>query len=121
VNVSSTIPIILGSVLCAVVGQLMLKSAMNRVGRVGRSSGAGAWRAGLPRLIIGFAVYGVSTLLWLLALSRVPLSFAFPFISLSYVAIVLAAKFLFHEQLDRNRLAGSALIVIGVLLVSLTA
>lgn len=115
----SVVPFILASILCAVAGQVSFKSGMNRVGRIGRGPDV-HWRAGVPRLFVGLCAYGTSMLLWLYTLSRAELSFAFPFLSLSYVAIVLIARFGLGEVLHRNRVVGSGLIVCGVILVGLS-
>lgn len=112
--------VILGSIACAVGGQLSLKYGMNRTGRVTRSAHRLDWKAGAPGLLAGLSFYGVSTVLWLYALSRVELSYAFPFLSLSYVAIMLGARFGLSEPLHRNRLLGSVFIVLGVILVGLS-
>ena len=112
--------VILGSIGCAVGGQLSLKHGMNRIGRVTRSAHRLNWRPGAPGLIAGLSFYGVSTVLWLYALSRVELSYAFPFLSLSYVAIMLGARFGLSEPLHTNRLLGSMFIVLGVILVGLS-
>lgn len=111
--------VILGSIGCAVGGQLSLKAGMNRVGRVGRGSKL-VWSKGVPAILLGLCFYGLSTLLWLYTLSQVDLSYAFPFVSLSYVAIIFAARFGLGEELHASRLWGSAIIVSGVLLVSLS-
>lgn len=112
--------VILASIGCAVGGQLSLKGAMNRTGRISRSGGRLDWRSGAPGILTGLGFYGISTVLWLYALSRVELSYAFPFLSLSYVVIMLAAHFGLSESLPRHRLLGSAFIVLGVILVGLS-
>ena len=53
-------------------------------------------------------------------LSRVELSYAFPFLSLAFVAIMLGARFGLAESLPRHRILGSAFIVLGVVLVGLS-
>lgn len=116
----SMVLVILASIGCAVGGQLSLKRGMNRTGRVSRSNRALDWRAGAGGILAGLSFYGFSTLLWLYALSRVELSYAFPFLSLSYVAIILGARFGLSETLPRHRLLGSAFIVLGVILVGLS-
>ncbi len=113
------IVVILLSIATAVSGQISLKSGMNRVGRIHRGD-RGRWRAGLPRVFLGLTFYAVSMVLWLFTLSRVELSYAFPFVSLSYVAIVLAARFGLGEELPPHRFWGSVLIVLGVVLVGMT-
>lgn len=107
---------ILASIACSVCGQISLKSGMNRVGRLGEG-GPVHWKRGLPRIVLGLGVYGVSALLWLYVLSRSDLSFAFPFLSLSFVAILLGARWGLGEPFEKTRLIGSAIIVAGVLVV----
>ena len=63
------VPVILGSVLCAVCGQVSFKTAANNAGR--RSDGWVALvRPALPALLVGFTLYATSMLLWLFALAR---------------------------------------------------
>ena len=113
------VPVTLLSIACAVSGQFLLKKGMNQIGRVSRSGGL-RWRAGLGSLAQGLSLYGLSAALWLVVLSRVPLSYAFPFLSLSYVAILAAAHWGLGEELGPSRITGSLLIVLGVLMVSLS-
>lgn len=107
---------ILSSICFAVAGQVCLKTGMNRAGRVGRRARVDL-RAAAPFVALGLASYFTSMLLWLFTLSRVELSYAFPFVSLSYVAILVIARQGLGESLDRTRWTGSGLIVLGVLLV----
>ena len=113
------LPVILASIVCAVGGQVSLKRGMLRVGRISRAGGM-RWRLGAPHVLLGLALYGLSMVLWLFTLSRVELSFAFPFVSLGYVAIVLVARFGLGERLDAYRIVGSLMIVAGVVLVGLS-
>jgi drug/metabolite transporter (DMT)-like permease len=113
--------VILASVLLGVAGQLVLKVGVGRIGPLALGAGpAGgaveaAWRIGRsPYIWGGLAVYGVSLLLWLLGLSQVELSFAYPFISLSYVLILLTSWVLFRERVSWWRLLGVAAICAGV-------
>lgn len=113
---------ILVSVIGGAVGQILLKNGMNRMGPLTISL------AGLPRLLwqiftnpyvfFGLAIYVTGTLFWLVALSRVGLSFAYPFASLSYVLMLAAAWMIFHEDISLMRIAGTAVICIGVIIIS---
>ena len=107
------------SIVLAICGQVLFKGGMNRVGRIGAGTRP-TWIAGAPRVGSGLVVYGASMLLWLYTLSRVELSYAFPFVSLSYVGIMLVARFGLGEHVGPARWLGSALIVSGVVIVSLT-
>jgi undecaprenyl phosphate-alpha-L-ara4N flippase subunit ArnE len=110
---------ILSSVCFAVLGQVCFKTAANR-----REHGGPLWRRWWPSrrpLLLGLLAYGCSMLLWLKALSRVELSTAFPYLSLNFVGILLAARFHLRERLAGSRLLGAGLILLGVLLVTLSA
>ena len=101
---------------------ILLKKAMSGLGPL--TLGVGTlkdilWKlATNPLVIAGLAVYAFGTVFWLIALSRVDLSFAYPFASLSYVVMLGAAWVLFKEDLTILRLAGTAVVCLGVLLVA---
>ena len=71
-----------------------------------------------PQLIVALAVYAVATVLWLYVLGKVRLSVAFPFYGLSFVFVPLLAWWLLHEQIGWRTIAGSGLIIAGVVLAS---
>jgi multidrug transporter EmrE-like cation transporter len=73
-----------------------------------------------PPVLTGLASFGVSAVFWLFVLSRVPLSLAFPFISLGIVVSVLAGFFLLGEPIPIGRIAGTGCIVLGICLVAAT-
>ncbi|MBP7691318.1 MAG: EamA family transporter [Anaerolineales bacterium] len=117
----SAIPYILVSVVLGAIGQLMLKYGMSKVGVLSLSLDKilpALTNPGVIYVMIGLMIYVCGTASWLIALSRADLSFAYPFASLSYVAMLIGAWVLFKEQLDVWRLAGSAVIILGVLLIS---
>jgi drug/metabolite transporter (DMT)-like permease len=110
------------SVLGGAVGQILLKKGMGSMGPLTLSLGKLGevlWRIGTnPYVIAGLAIYVTGTVFWLVALSRVDLSYAYPFASLSYVVMLAAAWLLFKEDLSLMRLAGTAVVFLGVLLIS---
>jgi drug/metabolite transporter (DMT)-like permease len=69
-------------------------------------------------VVIGLIIYVCGTVFWLAALSRVDLSYAYPFASLSYVIMLAASWFLFHENITPIRLAGTLIVALGVLVIS---
>jgi multidrug transporter EmrE-like cation transporter len=114
--------LILASVFLGVVGQLTLKGSLNQ-SAVTTASGTGGERflrriATSPGIWAGLAIYGVGTFFWLIALSQVELGYAYPFLSLSYVLILLASAALFGEQLSWWRLGGVVVICLGVYVVA---
>jgi multidrug transporter EmrE-like cation transporter len=113
---------ILISVLGGAAGQVLLKKGMASMGPLTlRPSELGSILvriASSPYVLIGLAIYVASTLFWLVALSRVDLSYAYPFASLSYLVMLGAAWFLFKEDLSVLRLVGTVVICAGVLLIA---
>jgi multidrug transporter EmrE-like cation transporter len=120
-----SLAIVLSSVGLATIGHLTLKAAMNDVGRIGTAQVAAltetATRAARePKLWAGLFLFGLSALFWLVALSRVDLSIAYPFAGLSYVAIVLISRYALHESVPAMRWVGVALIALGIAIVGLS-
>ncbi|MFN2388393.1 MAG: multidrug resistance protein [Actinomycetota bacterium] len=114
------------SVAFAVGGQLTLKYAMDRVGRIGTAqvsdlTGTIARAAKEPSLWGGLTLFGISALFWLVVLSRVDLSLAYPFVGLSYVVVVGLARFLFNEDVPPLRWAGVLIVAIGIAIVGLSS
>nr|MDE6491459.1 4-amino-4-deoxy-L-arabinose transferase [Muribaculaceae bacterium] len=62
--------------------------------------------------------YAMSIVLWLIVLSRVEVSFAYPFLSVGYVVAAIAEFYLFSAPLSANRIAGIVIICIGVFFIS---
>jgi multidrug transporter EmrE-like cation transporter len=124
-GIAASIALLIVSVSFAVAGQLTLKSAMTEVGRIGasevRSAGHTVARAlREPRLWIGLGLFGVSSLFWLVVLSRVPLSLAYPFVGISYVVVVGFSALVLHEHVPLLRWLGVTVIVAGIILVGLS-
>jgi len=112
-------------VCCSVAGQLLLKKGMTAVGRIDSAFFAqpfvGLWRmfTTSPYIILGLGLYAVGAVLWMIVLSRVNLSYAYPLIAMTYVLIPLAATLVLHEPpIPALRWVGMAIIVVGVVLVS---
>jgi multidrug transporter EmrE-like cation transporter len=112
---------ILISVLASTVGQLLLKKGMNSVGSVTLSLNqlpSVLWQMATNlNVFIGLAIYFGGTIFWLAALSRVDLSYAYPFASLSYVIMLVASWFMFDEKITMGRALGTIVIGVGVLLI----
>lgn len=112
---------ILISVLGSAGGQILLKLGMNKMGTVTLSLNqlpTILWQmATNPSVFIGLAVYLGGTVFWLAALSRVDLSYAYPFASISYVIMLIASWVLFGEKISIARVVGTFIIGIGVLLI----
>jgi len=115
--------IILGVLLNA-FAQILLKAGMGQIGHF-EFSLANALPIGLkvmanPPIITGLFMYVVSVAVWLLVLSRVQVSFAYPMLSIGYVVNAFAAYYLFGEPLTSMRMLGIFVIIAGVYLVAKT-
>lgn len=120
---TKSILLILFSLSLAIGGQFLLKSGMGQVGRIGAGD-AIYYKAMLtktflhPYIILGLSLYVVSSIAWLIVLSRVNLSFAYPFAGLGYVIIMFISWRFLSEPVSTIRLIGAVLICLGVVLVS---
>jgi len=102
--------------------QLLLKAGTNAVGHFGFSSDnivpIGMKLALEPHILGGMGCYVVSLVVWILGLSRVEVSVAYPLLSVGYVLNAIAAWYLFGEAVSVTRLAGIGIIIIGVYIVA---
>jgi multidrug transporter EmrE-like cation transporter len=115
-------PIILLGVLLNAGAQLMLKQGMRRIGYF-----EFAWINAVPIAIQvagnifilgGLFLYVISVVVWLLVLSRVEVSFAYPMLSVGYIVNAVAGYYLFQENLSLPRITGILIIIAGVYLVT---
>jgi multidrug transporter EmrE-like cation transporter len=117
-----TFSLVLAGVLLNAAAQLLLKAGTNRVGEFAFAMDnvvpIGAKLATSPFIAGGLACYVVSVVVWILALSRVPVSVAYPMLSIGYIVNALAAWMLFGESLGAQKLVGIGFIVVGVFLVA---
>lgn len=118
----TALSIALLSVLLNAAAQLFLKAGTNVVGTVsfGDANTLNTLMgiARVPWFWAGFACYGISLFTWIATLSRLPVSVAYPLVSIGYVVNALAAWWLFGESLTLQKLIGIGFIIIGVILVS---
>ena len=68
--------------------------------------------------LVGFACYGVSLVVWIVALTRVPVTIAYPMLSIGYIINALIARFWLGESLSTGGWLGIALICGGVALIA---
>lgn len=114
--------LILAGVLLNAAAQLLLKAGTNAVGPFEFAAGnivpVGLRLALEPYILGGVACYVVSLVVWIMALSRVQVSIAYPMLSIGYVINAVAAWYLFGESLTALRLTGIGFIIVGVFLVA---
>lgn len=116
------LPFILFTVMTNAAAQLMLKQGMMALGPVS-FDGVNPLVKLLqivfsPWVFFGLCVFVISMASHLYVLSKVELSFAYPFLSLAYVAVAVFAYFVFREDLNAYRVAGIAFICVGTVLIA---
>ena len=114
--------LILAGVLLNAGAQLLLKAGMSQIGHFEFSLANAlpvAYKVmwNLP-IMTGLFLYVISVGFWLLVLSRVQVSFAYPMLSIGYVVNALAAYYFFAEPLGSLRILGIFVIIAGVYLVA---
>ena len=105
---TSTWLLLAATILVLAAGQVLFKFAANGL------------QLDQPRsfisvsLLVALAVYGIATVMWLVVLSRVPLSIAFPFYGFTFVLVPVLAAIFLKEPLRMQTLVGGFVILVGV-------
>lgn len=114
--------LILTGVLLNAFAQLLLKAGTNAIGHFEFSLEnlipIGMKVAFQPHILGGLSCYVVSVAVWILALSRVQVSVAYPMLSIGYVVNAVIAHYWFGEDVSAMRMLGIGVIIVGVYLVS---
>ena len=120
-NAPALLLVMTGVVLNA-LAQSLLKAGTNRAGPLEFTLAAApetiARIAGQWPFLLGFAAYGISLVVWIAALSRVPVTVAYPMLSIGYVINALIARWWLGESLAASGWLGMALIIAGVTLIA---
>lgn len=116
------IPMILVFTVLVVAGQLLLKNGLSNfvvdgLGELMKQIFAIIFN---PFVFVGLALYVVSTGVWLIVLSRTSLSFCYPFISISYILIIITSRIFFNEIIDLYKVIAIVLIIAGVIMLSMS-
>lgn len=115
-----TIPLILASVSMAIFGQLLLKTGVDKTSHKAGDAFVRiiAKVISQPYVIAGLLLYGFSAFIWLYILTKVELSFAYPFLALSYIGVLVLSSILLGESFNLYKLSGSLFIITGLLIIS---
>jgi len=110
--------LVMTGVLLNAIAQLALKASVSDTGIINLDlqsllSSAGSLATNLW-LWVGLICYAVSVVVWILALSRVDVSIAYPMLSIGYIVNALAASQLFNEPLGVGKVVGIGIIIVGV-------
>ena len=116
------LPFILFTVLTNAAAQLMLKYGMMQLGTMSFAGVNPLFKilqiVFSPWIFMGLSVFVISMASHLYVLSKVELSYAYPFLSLAYVAVAIFAYFVFREDLNAMRISGIALICLGTVFIA---
>ena len=118
--------IIILSVLCSSVAQIALKKGMIQCdcSFAPQLSNIVPLVSSLvlnPFIVAGVFLHVMALFTWLYVLKHVDVSYAYPFISMGFVIVLLLSYFLFSEAINLYRIAGVALIILGIILVGKSA
>jgi multidrug transporter EmrE-like cation transporter len=117
-----SLALVLTGVFLNAVAQLLLKAGTNAVGHFefhwDNALPVGMKLAANPAILGGMTCYVISLVVWIMALSRVPVSIAYPMLSIGYLLNALAAWAWFGETLGAQKLLGIGFIILGVWLIT---
>lgn len=120
---NKTIALALVSICMGAIAQFLLKVGVNAMGGFKIEPGRvlpSIIKALLePHIFVGLIMFVGSMLIWLMVISKMELSRAYPMISISYILITVLSRFILGESVPPVRLAGIAVILIGVVLINL--
>jgi drug/metabolite transporter (DMT)-like permease len=114
--------LIFTGVMLNAAAQILMKSGTNAIGHF-EFSIENIWPIGWKlatewHIVTALFCYALSVVVWILALSRVPVSIAFPLLSMAYIVTAVAAWYLLGEALSLTKLVGIGVIILGVIIIS---
>jgi drug/metabolite transporter (DMT)-like permease len=114
--------LIFTGVMLNAAAQILMKAGTNAVGHFEFSLEnivPIGWKLATEwHIVTALFCYALSVVIWVLALSRVPVSIAFPMLSMAYIVTALAAWFMLGETLSVTKLVGIGVIILGVIIIS---
>ena len=118
----ATFGFILTGVFLNALAQLLLKAGTNAVGAIHLTAdnwfSTGLKLATQLPIIGGLTCYVISVVVWIIALSRVDVSIAYPMLSIGYLINAIGAWYFLGEVMSITRLAGVGIIIVGVILLT---
>jgi len=118
-SIANLLIIFLGVTLNA-FGQLFLKSGANIIGPITSESNVSEIIVAAFNfyIILGLISYALSISAWVVALSRVDVSIAYPMLSFGYVIVTIAAWIFFNEPISAMKITALSVIIIGIILLA---
>ena len=108
------------SISLAIVGQLLMKQGMMMFGKFPVTQLLTKLIPMFlqPYVLIGIICFAISSIFWLVVLSRLELSFVYPMVSVAYVFVAIFSYFIFKENVSLIRWLGIITVCLGVFLIS---
>jgi len=114
--------LIFTGVMLNAAAQILMKAGTNAVGHFEFTAGnilpIGIKLATEWHIVTALFCYALSVVIWILALSRVPVSIAFPMLSMAYIVNAVAAWYLLGEDFSPTKAVGIGVIILGVIIIS---
>jgi drug/metabolite transporter (DMT)-like permease len=114
--------LIFTGVMLNAAAQILMKAGTNAIGHFEFSVDnivPIGWKLATEwHILVALGCYALSVVVWILALSRVPVSIAFPMLSMAYVVNAIAAWYLLGEAFSPTKLVGMGIIILGVVIIS---
>jgi drug/metabolite transporter (DMT)-like permease len=117
-----SVGLVLFTVLLTVYGQLIAKWRVHQAGPfptdLGKKMGFLTSLLFDPWIISGILAAFLAALSWMAALTKLELSYAYPFLSLAFVLVVILSTFFFHEPVTLPKVLGIVLVIAGLIVSS---
>ncbi len=105
------------SIVFNIFGQTVLKTGVNKLGELALNFPSMVKAVTSPIVIGGLFLYFISSIFWILALSHKDLSYAYPMLSIGYIAIVIVSWLILGEEISLTRIFGVVFISAGIYLI----
>lgn len=109
-------------VMLNAAAQILMKAGTNSIGYFEFSMAnivPIGWKLATEwHIVVALICYALSVIIWILALSRLPVSIAFPLLSMAYIVTAVAAWYLLGEALSLTKVVGIVVIILGVIIIS---
>jgi drug/metabolite transporter (DMT)-like permease len=120
-----TLFLALSAPIIGTVGQLLLKHVMRHVGPIALAQVSSPWRIVQqllfnPLFLLAVLLYVLGFVIWLIVLSKLDLSFAYPILAISYSVVPILSWWILGEQVSMLRWIGIVIICAGVTVVGLS-
>lgn len=115
--------VLFSSIILGVAGQLILKIAMkNKILKFNIKDFFKSIMSMYLNIytIFGATLYGISSIFWIIAISKIDLSYAYPLVSINFVLIALFSKIFLKEKVNKHRWIAIFYIILGVVAISMS-